>query len=549
MREGTLKRLLLVALVSALVLPQAAPAPAAAPAPLIVIDPGHGGPYSNANANGLREKTVNLQIALELRRQLLARGYRVVMTRTTDRAVTLSDIPTWNWRTWRWTFERDGHKGLFSGIPRDDLQARVDLPNRLGADLFISIHNNGSANRSARGTETIASGKDALGVRLSQLVHRRIVARTGLRDRGAKKMDLFVCRWTNAPAILVEGAFISNPSDAYRLKQSWFRRRIAVGIAEGVDSWFASTPFRPRLTRTTSTSAGRAGIAVSRSDFPTGAPAAVVARADRWADAPTAPVLAAKLGGPLLWSGASGLSSETASELSRLQPAKVVVVGIDGSFDATAGASIAAALPAGSSVETITAGSRADLAARIAGVMGPSQPARVIIVDENDQGGLLAAAPAAAFAQVPVLLSSRGALTEDGAAALASLSPTAAVLVGPSSVVPTTVAQGARYSRLEGLDMAATAGAANARYYKATAANSLTPVAADPRFGAEYLTAATFAARRAQPLLPVTGRILPVQTRLWITNRRTQISGFHVFDARRSLPLLVDQMLLKADAF
>lgn len=65
--------------------------------PLVFIDAGHGGPYSNANVNGVREKDVNLTLALELAAVLRADGLRVQVDRTTDTALALWDVPTWHW--------------------------------------------------------------------------------------------------------------------------------------------------------------------------------------------------------------------------------------------------------------------------------------------------------------------------------------------------------------------------------------------------------------------------------------------------------------------
>ncbi len=227
----------------------AAPAQALEPTtPLVVIDPGHGGPYSNANANGLREKNVNLAIGLELRRILTARGYRVAMTRTTDRAVALGDISTWNWSSsaYLWRYGRDGRRGYVKGLPKDDLQARANLANRLGADVFICIHNNGSVRRSARGTETYASPRDRLGRALAARVLRRIVVRTGLPDRGSHSKDFFVCRWTNMPAVLVEGGYISNRADARLLASPTFRRRLSARYRRGTRRVVCGTgPSRP----------------------------------------------------------------------------------------------------------------------------------------------------------------------------------------------------------------------------------------------------------------------------------------------------------------
>ncbi|TLM98609.1 MAG: N-acetylmuramoyl-L-alanine amidase, partial [Actinobacteria bacterium] len=258
--------------------------PAALASPLVVIDPGHGGPWSNANSNGLKEKNVNLAISLALRDELTARGYRVVLTRETDTAVASGDISTWNWNSASglWSFRRDGRVGLDGGIPQDDLQARADVANRLGADLFVCVHANGSVRRTVRGFETYSSARDAQGGVLGDLVQRAVVRRTRIVDRGAHRNDYYVLRWTNMPAILVECGYISSPSDAALLKRSDFRSRVATGIAEGVDAWFASgAPSRTTLRRVTASGPTAFSAAVSAASFPTGAPVAIVARSDR----------------------------------------------------------------------------------------------------------------------------------------------------------------------------------------------------------------------------------------------------------------------------
>lgn len=546
-------RLIAIGVFTALLVSLSVPAQADAAAPLVVIDPGHGGRYSNANANGLMEKRVNLQIALELRTQLQAKGYRVAMTRTSDREVTRSDVRTWNYNasTERWAYALDGRTGIYNGIPKDDLQARVDIANRAGADLFISIHNNGSASRSARGTETFAAGRDRLGRQVAALVHRRIVARTGLRDRGVGTADFYVCRWADMPAILVEGAFITNPSDAYLLKQSWFRRRMAVGIAEGVDAWFDSKPITATKRSVTTTSAIPAAVAVSRSRFATEAATVVIGRADRWQDAASLPAFAARAKAPLLWMiGREGLAPSTAAELARLKPQRVVLVGVKGSFDESSAALVAAAssLPT-SAVESIQAPDRATLAASIATSMSPVAT-NVFIVDSDSPAALLAAAPAAAARRAPILLAVDGALPAQAKAFLEANRSTikTASLVGPSASVPTRLATGIpTVKRYDGVDLAAKAQSVAAGHYRSTARDSMSVVVADGRHPASYLTAAYYASRSSQPVLVVSARVLPAYSRLWITNRRSQIRGFEVFDGRRTIPRLMEHNLRKAD--
>lgn len=530
-----------------------APPTSAATAPLIVIDPGHGGRYSNANANGLKEKNVNLAIALELRRQLVARGYRVTMTRTTDRAVTLSDIRTWNWSDSAdlWRFAADGHKGIYRGIPKDDLQARVNVANKAGADLFISIHNNGAANRAARGTETYAAPRDALGKRAAALVHRQIVKRTRLRDRGVGAVDYYVCRWTHMPAILVEGAFISNPSDARLLKSSTFRRKIAIGIAEGVDEWFDDRPFTRIYKRTTTTSAASAAVMSSRAAFSGGAKTVVVARSDTWAQVPSAPAFAAKLKAPLLWVSASGPDTSTAVELGRLEPERIIYVGVNGSLDDSATAAVAdASAVATSAVEQVGGVTPADVAASVATSMGVPASRHVFVVSSADTASMRAAATVAAARGIPILLADSGELPEAGRQFLAN---NAATISGVKLIGRASALSSAKFSgqpgleRFEGVDFAHLASKLNTKYYPSKARNSLVPTVADSAYGAEYLTAARYSASITRPVMPVRAGVMPDFSRLWITNRRTQISRFEVYNARGSIPLRTDHMLRKAD--
>ena len=383
------RALLVLTLASTVLATWAQPVAAFAPdpVPLIVIDPGHGGRYSNANANGLREKNVNLAIARELRTALLARGYRVLMTRDSDRTLRVKDASTWNYRASadRWAFARDFKTGYVGGIPRDDLQARVDYANARGADLFISIHANGSVSRASRGTETFASPRDYLGRRLSVQVNREIVRATGLRDRGAGTADFYVCRWSNMPAILVESAFISNPREAYLLKQTWFRRRMGQAIARAVDSWMATAPYRRLYPRVTSSSSAELANRVSRKDFPNGSSVAVVARADRAAEVPGVAGLAVRLRAPLLWTEPSGPTTTTAAELARLAPQRLVLAGVDGSLDATAVARLCAAsgVPT-AAVEVVGGADESAVSASIADRIGVPASGEVLVVKAGD---------------------------------------------------------------------------------------------------------------------------------------------------------------------
>lgn len=221
---------------------QELPPPGSRSSAVVAIDPGHGG--GDAGAVGrlpdgfptglperlrsgrpvIYEKDVNLDIARRLEGWLRGRGYITLMTRTQDLA---------------------GGDRPYRNVGAD-LSARVKIANAARADLFISIHSNALSSRST-GTETFrfySSSRTA--TRLAKLVHRQVVGRIGLPDRGVKSAGFYVLRNTRMPAILVESAFLSNPKEAQLLGTPRVRQQIADAIGTGVALHLANEPATPR---------------------------------------------------------------------------------------------------------------------------------------------------------------------------------------------------------------------------------------------------------------------------------------------------------------
>ena len=175
------------------------------------------------------EKDVNLDIAVRLDGWMRGRGARTIMTRTTDLAG--GDRP----------YTTTGA----------DLKARVDIANEAGVELFVSVHNN-ALGPTTSGTETFHFYYSSAAARtLAQDVQRELVATLGLPDRGVKTAGFYVLRHTVMPAVLVEGAFLTNPSEALLLADPAVRQRIAEAIGRGVERFASrgvSTP--PRLPPT-----------------------------------------------------------------------------------------------------------------------------------------------------------------------------------------------------------------------------------------------------------------------------------------------------------
>lgn len=188
----------------------------------VVVDPGHGGVESGAvGPSGLLEKNANLAIGLKLKALLESAGAKVVMTRTADtRCATSEEI---------------------AAAPGDalhvDLGCRADLADEVGADAFISIHNNSSGDSAVRGTETYWTPDNFNAPRsqaFASLIQEELVKSLGLRNLGVKENIFYVTRYTDAPAVLAEIAFLSNSTEEALLRQDSFQTKTAEALRRGI---------------------------------------------------------------------------------------------------------------------------------------------------------------------------------------------------------------------------------------------------------------------------------------------------------------------------
>ena len=199
---------------------------------VIVIDAGHGGSFPGARYGGYSEKNINLQMALKLG-AMIEKGMpdiKVVYTRKTDKNFSLN--------------------------LRADLQARADIANNAGGDLFISIHANAHPKSTAtKGVETLIMGESELETSeneailfannkeeffdmsdkstaaivrahiqnlqftygeysevMARLVQKHY-AKLGRVNRGIRKQPLRVLYATDMPSILTEVGFMSNSTE------------------------------------------------------------------------------------------------------------------------------------------------------------------------------------------------------------------------------------------------------------------------------------------------------------------------------------------------
>jgi len=168
---------------------------------VVIVDPGHGGKDSGAvGYGGLRETDVILPISQQVAALLEQQGVQAVLTRNADYFV--------------------------------DLAPRVEIAERVGADLFVSIHANSIDNRpDVNGLETYYYGS---GQRLAQTIHSSILQNIDINNRGVRQARFFVLRKSSMPAVLVEVGFVTSPSEAAKLGNPAYQRQMAAAIARGI---------------------------------------------------------------------------------------------------------------------------------------------------------------------------------------------------------------------------------------------------------------------------------------------------------------------------
>ncbi len=179
----------------------------------VYIDQGHNpvSPNAGAEGNGLAEQDITYRVGIEL-------------------AALLDANPAFETRLSRPTEDTQLGNSVASS-----LRVRVQDANSWGADFFISIHTNASANSSVSGTEALVYSAGSTAYRYGVNIAAGVSEATGLRNRGVVlRPGLYVLRRTAMPAVLIELGFITNAGDARLMSENpgLFARGIYNGIVE-----------------------------------------------------------------------------------------------------------------------------------------------------------------------------------------------------------------------------------------------------------------------------------------------------------------------------
>ncbi|MGH7969946.1 MAG: N-acetylmuramoyl-L-alanine amidase family protein [Limisphaerales bacterium] len=206
--------------------------------PILVIDPGHGGEDAGTRSvlGGHYEKEYTLDWALRLRALMQSRGWQVYLTRSNDTDLTLSnrDLYASAHKAALFVslhFNSAGGDNTESGLETYCLTP-VGMPSSLTRGYADPI------------TESFPNNEfDMQNLRLALSVHRALLGVNGHADRGVRRARFpGVLRNQGRPAILIEGGYLSNPSEARLISSPAYRQKLAEAVARGIDA------FSPRST-------------------------------------------------------------------------------------------------------------------------------------------------------------------------------------------------------------------------------------------------------------------------------------------------------------
>jgi len=179
----------------------------------IVLDPGHGGEHLGAiGGTGITEKEINLNYSLKLAKKLQNEGANVIITRSIDTTMFLSE--------------------------------RYRIADSLNADIFVWLHNNSIGLTSdpfqVKGTSTYYTHPHSF--KISGITYKHL-KKLGLNPFGNISTSFYITRQTSVLTFLVEGAFLSNPEDEMLLMDDNFLSELADAVFKSIKE-FAETARR-----------------------------------------------------------------------------------------------------------------------------------------------------------------------------------------------------------------------------------------------------------------------------------------------------------------
>lgn len=170
---------------------------------VVMIDAAHGGRDPGAvSQSGIPEKEIVLSISKKVEKLLKQEGLRVEMTRRSDTFVSL--------------------------------QNRIQLAQKSGTDLLVSIHNNASRDLGERGLMIFHQRQNQQSMLLDSLIHAELKNLNLMPDQGSRDADFFILKESAIPAIMIDLGFLSNAEDEKLLTDADIQDQFAASLKEAI---------------------------------------------------------------------------------------------------------------------------------------------------------------------------------------------------------------------------------------------------------------------------------------------------------------------------
>ena len=221
---------------------------------IIVLDPGHGGDDVGAKSsnNKLYEKNIVLSVSKKTANILKERGYKVYFTRSNDRFIKLRN---------RTSFANDKNAHLFISVHANAAPNAAKAKTMKGIETFFLSPSRSERSMDAANLENkadtdemnyftkisflnflnrekiIASNKLAIDMQSALL--KSVRSSYKVSDGGVREAPFWVLVGALMPAVLIEIGYISHPDESLKIANAKYQDKIALGIANGVDEYFA----------------------------------------------------------------------------------------------------------------------------------------------------------------------------------------------------------------------------------------------------------------------------------------------------------------------
>lgn len=196
-----------------------------APVRTVIVDAGHGGedPGAVSDYSGLKEKDVNLNIAMLVKDILEKDNYKVILTRDADQLVYETTT-----------------KNIIQKR-KEDLTRRKKIMDEAGADIVVSIHLNKFAQTKYHGAQVFFPPNAPDSQKLANEIQNSIRLNVdNANDRVAlvKKDPIIILKNLKTTTVVVECGFLSNADEEKKLANEEYQNKLAAAIKGGIDNYY-----------------------------------------------------------------------------------------------------------------------------------------------------------------------------------------------------------------------------------------------------------------------------------------------------------------------